>query len=93
MIKYYKLLDKLNRMEMSKEEFRIKTGVSSATIAKLSKNEYISLKAVDTFCKVLNCQPGDLLEYVPDDVWGLDNLFLITYILYHPKGDMSILLL
>ena len=68
MIKYYKLLDKLNRMEMSKEEFRIKTGVSSATIAKLSKNEYISLKAVDTFCKVLNCQPGDLLEYVPDDV-------------------------
>ncbi len=66
MIKYYKLLDVLNRREMTKEELRIKLNLSSATIAKISKNEFISLRVVNDICKFLNCQPGDIMEYVPD---------------------------
>ena len=66
MIKYYKLLDVLNRREMTKEELRIKLNLSSATIAKLSKNEFISLSVINDICKFLNCQPGDIMEYVPD---------------------------
>lgn len=66
MIKYYKLLDILNRREMTKEDLRIKLNLSSATIAKISKNEFISLRVVNDICKFLNCQPGDIMEYVPD---------------------------
>ena len=66
MIKYYKLLDVLNRREMTKEELRIKLNLSSATIAKISKNEFISLRDINDICKFLNCQPGDIMEYVPD---------------------------
>jgi putative transcriptional regulator len=66
MIKYYKLLDVLNRREMTKEELRIKLNLSSATIAKISKNEFISLRVVNDICKFFNCQPGDIMEYVPD---------------------------
>ena len=66
MIKYYKLIDVLNRREMTKEELRIKLNLSSATIAKISKNEFISLRVVNDICKFLNCQPGDIMEYVPD---------------------------
>lgn len=66
MIKYYKLLDVLNRREMTKEELRIKLSLSSATIAKISKNEFISLRVINDICKFLNCQPGDIMEYVPD---------------------------
>ena len=66
MIKYYKLLDVLNRREMTKEELRIKIYLSSSTIAKISKNEFISLRVVNDICKFLNCQPGDIMEYVPD---------------------------
>lgn len=66
MIKYYKLLDVLNRREITKEELRIKLNLSSATIAKLSKNEFISLRVINDICKFLNCQPGDIMEYVPD---------------------------
>lgn len=66
MIKYYKLLDVLNRREMTKEELRIKLNLSSATIAKISKNEFISLRVINDICKFLNCQPGDIMEYVPD---------------------------
>lgn len=66
MIKYYKLLDVLNRREMTKEELRIKLNLSSATIAKISKNEFISLRVINDICKFLNCQPGDIMEYIPD---------------------------
>ena len=66
MIKYYKLLNVLNRREMTKEELRIKLNLSSATIAKISKNEFISLRVINDICKFLNCQPGDIMEYVPD---------------------------
>lgn len=29
----------------------------------LRRGELVSWKAVDTICRLLNCQPGDLLEY------------------------------
>lgn len=66
MIKYYKLLDLLNRKEIGKEELRQRIGISSATIAKLSKHEYVSLEVIDKICNALNCQPGDLMEFIPD---------------------------
>lgn len=65
-IKYYRLMDYMNRNDIGKEELRIKLGVSSATMAKLSKNQPVSLDVIDKLCKVLNCQPENLIEYVPD---------------------------
>lgn len=65
-IKFYKLMDLLNRKGMSKGELQELTGVSSATIAKLSNNEYVSLNVVDKICQALECQPGDIMEYEPD---------------------------
>lgn len=66
MIKYYKLLDLLNRKEIGKEELRQRIGISSATIAKLSKHEYVSLEVIDKICNALNCQPADIMEFIPD---------------------------
>lgn len=63
-IKFYKLLDLLNRRGISKEELRQKTNISSSTMAKISKNEYVSLQIIEKICKELNCQPGDLMEYI-----------------------------
>ena len=66
-IKFYKLLDLLNRKGISKEELRKKTNISSSTMAKISKNEYVSRKVVESICRELNCQPGDIMEYIPED--------------------------
>ena len=66
-IKYYKLLDLLNRNGIGKTELRKKIDISSATLAKISKHEYVSLEVIDKICKVLDCQPGDILEYQPDE--------------------------
>lgn len=67
MIKYYRLLDLLNRREIGKEEFRQRINISSATIAKLSKHEYVSMEVIDKICNELHCQPGDIMEYIPDN--------------------------
>lgn len=65
-IKYYKMLDMMNRQGIGKEELRKKIQVSPATMAKISKNEYVSLEVINKICAVMDCQPGELMEYVPD---------------------------
>jgi DNA-binding Xre family transcriptional regulator len=66
-IKFYKLLDLLNRKGISKEELRVAIGASSATISKLSKNENVSMDVIEKICRFLDCQPGELMEYIPDE--------------------------
>ena len=65
MIKYYKLLDNLNRRSMTKEALRQQIGISSATMSKISAHKAVSLDVIDKICCALNCQPGDIIEYVP----------------------------
>lgn len=61
-IRYYKLFDLLNRKGMKKSDLR--KIISSATVAKLSKGEYISGEAIEKICIFLECQPGDIMEIV-----------------------------
>ena len=64
MITYYKLFDMLNRMGMKKSDLR--AILSPKTIAKLTKREPISGNAIEKICEYLNCQPGDIMEYIPN---------------------------
>lgn len=66
MIKYYKLLDVLNRRSMTKEELRQQIGISSATMSKISAHKPVSLDVIDKICDALSCQPGDIIEYVAE---------------------------
>ena len=38
-----------------------------ATIQKFRRNENVSWENISTVCRLLNCQPGDILEYLPED--------------------------
>ena len=70
MFSYKPLLKLLLDKEMSKTELRIKTGMSMATLAKIGKNENISMKTLDDICRVLDCRIEDVIEYVPDkNMW------------------------
>ena len=62
MIRYYKLFDLLNRRGMKKTD--LKEILSSKTIAKLSKGEYLSGEAIEKICLYLECQPGDIMEII-----------------------------
>lgn len=66
-IKYYRLLDLLNRKGIKKTELIARADISSATLAKLSNHEYVSMEVIDKICKALDCQPQDLIEYVNEN--------------------------
>lgn len=64
MIAYYKLLDMLNKRNISKLELMELAKISRGTLAKLSKNEPVSISTIDNICTVLKCQPGEILEWI-----------------------------
>ncbi len=61
-----------------------KKGITSYTITKKDKilgqatwknihdGKHIDTRTIETLCKYLNCQPGDIMEYVPDTPNGSD---------------------
>lgn len=61
-IQYTKLFQLLSERNISKTELQKHIGMSSTTMAKLSKNENVSIKIIDDICIALNCQPGDIME-------------------------------
>lgn len=62
-IQYSKLFQLLSEKNISKTELQRHIGMSSTTMAKLSKNENVSIKIIEDICKILNCQPGDIMEF------------------------------
>lgn len=48
---------------MNKTDLRNITGLSQATIAKLSKGENVNIEVVLRICQALNCKIEDILEF------------------------------
>lgn len=59
----------LAKRKMSVTELSEKVGITMANISilKNGKAKAIRFSTLDAICKALDCQPGDLLEYVPDN--------------------------
>lgn len=52
---------------MSKTQLRLKLDIGSATMAKMSKNEPVSLSTLCKMCDLFNCNIGDLIDYKRED--------------------------
>ncbi len=61
-ISYNKLSEILEQREVTKTGLRENIKVSTATLAKLSKNEPVVRKVIEDICSFLNCQPRDIME-------------------------------
>lgn len=61
---YNKLWKLLIDKKMLKSELREKTGISTSTLAKMGKNEVVSMNVLAKLCKALQCDVGDIIEYV-----------------------------
>lgn len=42
--------------------------LSPSTIDRIRNDQPINTTTIDTICRLCNCQPGDILSYVPDDL-------------------------
>ena len=65
MFSYKPLLKLLVDKNMTKTQLREQLGISMATLAKISKNEYVSMKVLDDICSLLNCKIEDVIEHQP----------------------------
>ena len=72
MISYKPLFRLLLERDMTKTQLRESVGFSTATLAKMSKCEYISLETIENICKCLNCKIEDVIEIL----W---NIFTLIY--------------
>lgn len=55
--------------KMSLNELSDRVGVSNVNLSKLKtgKDSAIRFSTLNAICKVLQCQPGDILEFIDDD--------------------------
>ncbi|WP_336705622.1 helix-turn-helix transcriptional regulator [Micrococcus terreus] len=60
----------LARRKMSVGEFAERVGITPANVAVLKNGraKAIRFSTLESICEVLECQPGDLMEWEPDDV-------------------------
>lgn len=61
-ISYNKLWKLLIDKNMTKTELRLKVDIATSTLAKLSKNEQVSMEVLLKICKTLNCDLSDIVE-------------------------------
>lgn len=59
---FRRLWELMERKRIGKIDLR-SDGVHGNTIQKLKKNENVTTEVLCHLCKVLDCQPGDIMEY------------------------------
>lgn len=58
----------LAKRKVSVTELSERLGITMANVSilKNGKAKAVKLETLNKICKILDCQPGDILEYVPD---------------------------
>ena len=41
--------------------------ISAGQLTRLRKNESVSTHTIEVFCRILGCQPGDIMTYIEDE--------------------------
>ena len=61
-VNYNKLWKLLIDKGMTKTDLRMKTGMSTSTLAKMSNNENVSMEIILRICEILECNVGDVMD-------------------------------
>lgn len=64
-VSYNKLFKMLIDKEMKKTEVAKEVGISANTLAKLSKNETVSMDVIIRICRALDCSVNDIMDILP----------------------------
>ena len=67
MLKYkIDILEALKEKGYTSYKIRQDKLIGEAQLTKIRSGEIASKETLNTLCRLLDCQPGDLLEYIPD---------------------------
>ena len=64
---YKKLWKLLIDKNMKRTDLKKLAGISSGSLAKLGKDENVSMDILQKLCKALECNIGDIMDLVPED--------------------------
>ena len=55
------------KMTLSQLSEQVDVTLANLSILKTNKAKAVRFSTLEAICKALNCQPGDILEFVPDE--------------------------
>ena len=55
------------KMTLSELSERVDISIVNLSVLKTGKAKAVRFSTLESLCRVLNCQPGDILEYRPDE--------------------------
>lgn len=67
MIIYKDIIQKLKKAGYNTGKLRIEGLISESTIQSIRDDGVITTKTIDKICELLNCQPGDIIAYIPEE--------------------------
>ena len=67
-VSYNKLWKLMIDKNMNKTQLKNEAHLSTNVIAKLGKNEKVSIDTLSKICEVLQCNIGDLVDFVSNDM-------------------------
>lgn len=66
-ISYAKLFELMKKKGYTTYQLQQKNIISQSTLQKLRTGKDVSTKSIRALCEWLDCQPGDLMEYIPEN--------------------------
>ena len=64
-ISYKKLFDLMESKNIKKRDLREQYNISPTIINRLNNNSNVAVDTIMYLCEILECQPSDILEYIP----------------------------
>ena len=64
---YNKLWHLLIDKDMSRSELRRRAGITTNALTKMGKCGPVSIEVLAKICRVLDCTPGEIVTFLPDD--------------------------
>lgn len=72
-VSYKKLWKLLIDKDMNKTDLRHVTGLSTSTIAKMTRGDDITTAVLTRICEALKCNIGDVADFIPDEISQVDS--------------------
>lgn len=63
-VQYTKLWKMLIDKKMKRTDLIVSAGISANILAKLGKDEFVSMESLEKICKALDCNIGDIVDFV-----------------------------
>ncbi|WP_370777013.1 helix-turn-helix domain-containing protein [Roseburia sp.] len=71
-ISYRKLLKIFEEKNITSYVVKRDKIIGQASWKKIHEGGHIDTRTINSLCQYLDCQPGDILEYIPDELTNAD---------------------